>query len=534
MAAVTYKDIPDLISAYQNGENLSNSQNGLDVITNTYGLAATILSSTPFGIGANISALGLQVANNISNYTNGTISPSNVLGLTSTSLSTLAAIGVVLAVPGAPVAVAIATGFAIATNLDVVENVFNDVVDTLSDPEFWELFEQHRNDFFSPLFEFIDDAQVLIDDLMADVNEIFSDINDYFNAARNWIQRRDPLTLDLDGDGLETTGIDPNNPILFDHDGDGTANATGWVKPDDGYLVFDRNENGLIDNGTELFGDSTPLLDENGEVVGQAADGFAALAAEDTNGDGIVDANDANWDKLRVWQDLNSDGKTDEGELKTLEELGIAGFHVAKEENTQVLANGNAVADLGSYIKTDGSEGTMGEVTGNMADIDLIDNPFYREFSDTIPLTEQAKTLADMQGSGNVRDLREASSLSSSLANSVESYSAAQTKAEQMALVDDLIEKWAASSNNPTSIEQVEAQGYRLQYLVPGLTPSMLNNSIIGGSGSSSSGAGGIGIVYDPTAAQRRAELLAEQARVTELVGLNTANASEISWCLVA
>jgi hypothetical protein len=103
-----------------------------------------------------------------------------------------------------------------------------------------------------------------------------------------------------------------------------------------------------------------------------------------------------------------------------------------------------------------------------------------------------------------------------------------------MALVDDLIEKWAASSNNPTSIEQVEAQGYRLQYLVPGLTPSMLSNSIIGGSGSSSSGAGGIGIVYDPTAAQRRAELLAEQARVTELVGLNTANASEISWCLVA
>jgi antirestriction protein len=65
-------------------------------------------------------------------------------------------------------------------------------------------------------------------------------------------------------------------------------------------------------------------------VVGQAANGFAALAAEDSNGDGIVDTNDANWGKLRVWQDLNSDGKTDEGELKTLEELGIAGFHVAK------------------------------------------------------------------------------------------------------------------------------------------------------------------------------------------------------------
>ncbi|WP_199930431.1 hypothetical protein [Sedimenticola thiotaurini] len=258
--------------------------------------------------------------------------------------------------------------------------------------------------------ELYDDAVQWLGDFLEwwDPLGIMPDVNGDYNNARNWIQRRDPLTLDLDDDGLETTGIDPNNPILFDHDGDGTANATGWVKPDDGYLVFDRNENGLIDNGTELFGDSTPLLDENGEVVGNAADGFAALAAEDTNNDGNVDAGDANWDKLRVWQDLNSDGKTDEDELKTLEEVGIAGFHVGKEENTQVLANGNAVADLGSYIRTDGSKGTLGEVTGNMADIDLIDNPFYREFSDTIPLTEQAKTLADMQSLHFPRVLAEA------------------------------------------------------------------------------------------------------------------------------
>jgi VCBS repeat-containing protein len=396
---------------------------------------------------------------------------------------------------------------------DWMGDIYQDAVSALSDAM------AAADDFFDELLEYAKDS--FLDFAFGFgglINDIEDGVNDFFNMARNWIQRSDPLTLDLDGDGLETTGIDPNNPILFDHDGDGTANATGWVKPDDGYLVFDRNENGVIDDGTELFGDSTPLLDENGEVVGQAADGFAALAAEDTNHDGIVDAHDANWDKLRVWQDLNSDGKTDEGELKTLEELGIAGFHVAKEENTQVLANGNAVADLGSYIKTDGSEGMMGEVTGNMADIDLIDNPFYREFSDTIPLTEQAKTLADMQGSGNVRDLREASSLSSSLANSVESYSAAETKAEQMALVDDLIEQWAASANNPTSIEQAEEQGYILQYLVPGLTPSMLSNSFLASSGSSNTGSGSI--AFDPNAAQRREELLAEQARVTELIAL--------------
>ena len=59
MANVTYKDIPDLIQAYQAGESIPNSSNGLDLITNTYGLAGTILASTPLGVGANVSALGM-------------------------------------------------------------------------------------------------------------------------------------------------------------------------------------------------------------------------------------------------------------------------------------------------------------------------------------------------------------------------------------------------------------------------------------------------------------------------------------------
>ena len=89
---------------------------------------------------------------------------------------------------------------------------------------------------------------------------------------------------------------------------------------------------------------------------------------------------------------------------------GIAAFHVAKTENATVLPNGNQIADLGSYTKSDGTEGAVGQITGGMADIDLADNPFYRSFADTIPLTEQAQTLPDMQGSGAVRDLREAES----------------------------------------------------------------------------------------------------------------------------
>jgi hypothetical protein len=104
-----------------------------------------------------------------------------------------------------------------------------------------------------------------------------------FTDAQLITPRRDPLTLDLDGDGIETVPASSTNPILFDHDGDGVMTGTGWVSPDDGFLVLDRNSNGTIDNGAELFGDATPLY-----AGGTAADGFAALRQVDRKNTVIV------------------------------------------------------------------------------------------------------------------------------------------------------------------------------------------------------------------------------------------------------
>ncbi len=84
----------------------------------------------------------------------------------------------------------------------------------------------------------------------------------------------DPLIFDLNGDGLEITPLE--NRILFDSDGDAIKTGTAWVGAEDGLLVWDRNGNGQIDSGKELFGDETLL--NNGE---KAAHGFAALSELD-------------------------------------------------------------------------------------------------------------------------------------------------------------------------------------------------------------------------------------------------------------
>ncbi|MDD3597209.1 hypothetical protein [Sulfuricurvum sp.] len=128
--------------------------------------------------------------------------------------------------------------------------------------------------------------------------EIYHTVNDFWHAFKNWVApRRDPLVLDLDGDGIETLGVNATTHVVFDYDGDGVKTGTGWIKGDDGFVVLDRNGNGTIDNGGELFGDQTLV---NGV---KAADGFAALSAEDTNKNGKFDAGDTNFTNVRIWQE---------------------------------------------------------------------------------------------------------------------------------------------------------------------------------------------------------------------------------------
>jgi len=143
-----------------------------------------------------------------------------------------------------------------------------------------------------------------------------------------------PIVLDLDGDGVETLAMAAGT--RFDLDGDGYIDTTGWVAPDDGLLVFDRNDDGLINSGQELFGEFTLL--ENGE---QAHNGFVALSELDSSKDGLLDSNDEAYALLQVWQDKNSDGISQADELVSLSEAGIKSIELDYDyENVEDYGNG--------------------------------------------------------------------------------------------------------------------------------------------------------------------------------------------------
>ncbi|MDV3441624.1 calcium-binding protein [Pseudomonas otitidis] len=278
---------------------------------------------------------------------------------------------------------------------------------------------------------------------------INASVNENYTSASTFIQRIDPLSLDLDGDGIETVGT--NAGITFDFDGDGLKTGTGWVKGDDGFLVLDRNGNGQIDNGGELFGVDT--VKANGQ---KATDGFDALRDFDSNGDGVFDAKDAQFANVRVWQDTNQDGIAQAGELKTLAEHNIVAINLDSTASNQT-SNGNLISATGTFIRGDGTQGSVNANQSLVANLDLASNPFYREFTDPIVLDDAAKALPDMKGSGAVRDLREASMLNAELKTPLATYAQAQTREEQMGLLDKLIAEWAKSANYQTFDKRIDA-----------------------------------------------------------------------------
>lgn len=130
-----------------------------------------------------------------------------------------------------------------------------------------------------------------------------------------------PILIDLENDGIRLTGL--RDPVWFDIDADGDRDLMSWTDRSEGLLSLDRNGNGAIDDGGELFGDATVLA--NGT---RAANGYLALAELDTwlfggNGDGQIDAADTAFSALVLWTDRDHSGTSRPEELQTLGQAGI-------------------------------------------------------------------------------------------------------------------------------------------------------------------------------------------------------------------
>ena len=186
-------------------------------------------------------------------------------------------------------------------------------------------------------------------------------------AGKAFKDYQSPLVLDLNGNGGFDL-VDAWNSkveVRFDMVADGAPVRTGWVKPSDGFLALDRNHNGKIDDGSELFGEYTPGAPKRAD--GKTFDnGFLALAQLDANHDGVIDAKDAAFKDLVIWRDLNQDGKSQGRELMSLAKAGVESISLAYHENTEngrvVKVEGNEVRLVSSFKMKNGRVGAVADI----------------------------------------------------------------------------------------------------------------------------------------------------------------------------
>jgi hypothetical protein len=167
-----------------------------------------------------------------------------------------------------------------------------------------------------------------------------------------------PIIVDSARDGYQLTSVD--NGVRFDLDADGVAERVAWTRrdSDDGFLAMDRNGNGRIDDGSELFGNHTPSRPAAPDIA--TPNGFEALKFIETpdygrsRQDGVIDARDAAFSRLVLWRDANHNGVSEPEELQPLTETGIQSIDTRYRNSRRVDRHGNEFRQRSTVRWSDG------------------------------------------------------------------------------------------------------------------------------------------------------------------------------------
>ena len=301
--------------------------------------------------------------------------------------------------------------------LDFIEDILPDAIwDAITGEMDWSYFD-----------DFILDS--LLDFFGLDWYKHDHTFDQYLKDGREY-SIYDPLIINLDGKGLNVASFKNIDGVMLDIDGDGIANKSSWVAAGNGVLFFDANDNNQFDDATELFSDSRVL--SNGKV---AENGFEAAKHYDTDGNLIIDQNDADFHKFKV---LVVDENGEEHVL-SLSDLGIVALNLNYENTDKYLGDGNSITQIATYTKADGTTGQIGDVNFSY---DTVDSQYLT----SIDLSDELLLLPNLEGVGFLRDLNQAAAISDDLQNKLTTYANLQTKQEQLDYLFNLAQAWAKTS----------------------------------------------------------------------------------------
>jgi len=294
-----------------------------------------------------------------------------------------------------------------------------------SEPAVTEALRGHKNTTLSLVqttlelvFQTIDNQTNVFGDIkwmagvLIGINQLFE------QACTVWRLNPDPLVFDMDSDGFEI--LDVEEGVYFDEDSTGLKEKTQWVDSDDALLAMDLNGDGVINDGSELFGSSTVLADGS-----LAKTGFEALAQYDSNGDMVIDEQDEMFSELLLWQDVNTDGISQANELYTLEQAGVSSISLHSD-----TSNGVNSADV---TMTDGTVAQMGEFS--------FASELYNTKGEDIEISAEIQELPNVRALGRVDSLHNLMQLdeTGTLKEYVTEFTRAATKAEREQLVTDIL-----------------------------------------------------------------------------------------------